>query len=164
MGGFVAELEKAGAAASNPADAVRAIAEGFLVLGSRATSQVPLVAFEFLVKAVRNGRLEGPRRIMDAHRALMRRLLAEAGVDDPDTAAADLHRSLVGALIHLEISGSDPEPVIERIMGLVGLPDAALTATRHTTTASSRSGSRRADGPDPKKPHREPAPKSSRRS
>jgi AcrR family transcriptional regulator len=126
MGGFYGELENAADTAAGPLEAVWAVADAYLRLGSRATSQVPLVAFEYLVVAKRKGRLDGPQAVLLAHRSLLTRVLTAADVGDPDAVAANLHRSLVGALIHQEIAATETETVLREIMAPLGIHPPAV--------------------------------------
>jgi AcrR family transcriptional regulator len=122
MAGFYDELEKAAQNAAGPLEALWAVADTYLRIGSRATSQQPLVAFEYLVVAKRGGRLDGPRAVLDAHRSLLVRLATEARIKAPIVVGANLHRGLVGALIHQEIIGVADDAVLAEIMASAGVP------------------------------------------
>lgn len=132
MDEFVERISAAAASAADPVTALWAAAETYLELGTSVPGRIPLLWFEYQVAAVRRGRIDVVKQIIEHGAAMWEQLVTATGVADAPARGRALFAALIGSIIEQSYEPRPVGDVLAEIADALSIPSDASSLASET--------------------------------
>jgi AcrR family transcriptional regulator len=122
MDEFIDRIEEAASAAADPVAALWAAAKTYLELGTSHPGRIPLLWFEYQVAAVRRGRIDVLKAIIEHGATMWERFVTATGVADATARGRALFAALIGSIVEQSYEPRPVSDVLDEIADALSIP------------------------------------------